>query len=185
MMMNSDDEDDDEDMPRFGVRAPIFAPTPPDSPPSSTAPSVIQRRAANIDTRLFTADEMAVLPEGLLDRQRQKQLAKKAKKKRAAAERTEGELMVGFLGMDVEEQIPEMDTDMGDAQRPSKKQMRKEKKKAQKAIERPSEAEMDAEARQEADFASFLHTVGGEFHAFRITDSSRRHGRRAIDYICI
>jgi nuclear GTP-binding protein len=165
MMSLSDDEDDDDednDMPRFGKRpAPI--PVAPDSPPLSVAPSITRRGPVTNAARLFTADELAVLPEGLLDRQRQKQLAKKAKKKRAAAGLTEAELMAGFVGMDVEEQDPEMDAEMGEAQRPSKKQMRKEKKKAQKVVQRPTEAEMDAEARQEADFASFLHTVGGEF----------------------
>ena len=158
---DEDDDDEDDDMPLFGKRpAPI--PVAPDSPPLSVAPSITRRGPVTNAARLFTADELAVLPEGLLDRQRQKQLAKKAKKKRAAAGLTEAELMAGFVGMDVEEQDPEMDAEMGEVQRPSKKQVRKEKKKAQK-VEKPApRIEVDPEAKREADFASFLQQVGDD-----------------------
>jgi len=122
------------------------------------SPTTIVRKApVDSKAKLFTQDELAVLPDGLLDRQRQKQLAKKAKKKRLAAGRTEDELMAGFLGMGVDEAEQAA---VIEVERPSKKAMRKEKKKAQKVVHRPTNAEMDAEARKEADFANFLQTVG-------------------------
>ena len=108
--------------------------------------------------KLFTPEELAVLPEGVLDRQKQKQLAKKAKKKRAVAERTEDELMFGFMDMGVEEPKKDQDADF----KPSKKTLRKQKKNP-KVVERPTEREMDEEARKEAEFAKFLANVRGEY----------------------
>lgn len=160
----SDDEDEGDDSPRFGAR-PLPVAVTPDSPPLSSAPTLQRRGTATNMAKMFTPEELALLPAGMLDRQKQKQLAKKAKKKRAAAGLTEAELMAGFVTMDVEE--PAGDEMEEDTPRLSKKQLAKEKmrkkKMAQKAIERPTDAEMDAEARKEADFASFLNTVGGEF----------------------
>lgn len=156
-MPDSDDEADDDE-PRRYVSRPLPIASTLQSPPLAAPGAIIRKAPLDSTAKLFTADEIAVLPEGLLDRQRQKQLAKKAKKKRLAAGKTEDELMAGFLDMGVEEQehIPFVEVE-----RPSKKALRKEKKKAQKVvINRPTDAEMDAEARKEADFASFLQTVG-------------------------
>lgn len=153
----SDDEDEEEDSRRY-ISRPLPIASTPQSPPLSVAPSIVRKAPLDSKAKLFTQDELAVLPDGLLDRQRQKQLAKKAKKKRLAAGKTEDELMAGFLGMGVdEEQAAAIEVE-----RPSKKALRKEKRKAQaqKVIHRPTDAEMDAEARREADFASFLQTVG-------------------------
>lgn len=158
-----DEEDDaDDESPRFGNR-PLPVATTPDSPPLSSTAPLTRKGPANNIARMYTAEELALLPPGLLHRQKQKQLAKKAKKKRAAAGLTEAELMAGFVTMDVEERAgDEMDEE---PVRLSKKQLLKEKKrkqKAQKVVERPTDAEMDAEARREADFANFLNTVGGK-----------------------
>lgn len=132
----------------------------------------LERRGPTTNpSRLFTAEELAVLPEGLLDRQKQKQLAKKAKKKRAAAERTEGELMASFIGMDVDEAAA--GADMGiEEPRLSKRQMKKQRlrdqmgKKRAAMIARPAaqpiDVEVDMEAKKEADFANFLAQVGGD-----------------------
>lgn len=160
----SDDEDDD-DMPRFGKR-PLPIVSMPQSPPLSAqtaSASLIRKQPTSNASRLFTADELAVLPDGLLDRQRQKQLAKKAKKKRMAAGKTENELMAGFLDMGVDEDLHAGIDVQVPVVRPTKKALRKEKKKAQK-VERPgaSEIEMDPEAKREADFASFLQQVGDD-----------------------
>ena len=162
----SDDEEDD-DAPRFGNR-PLPVASTPQSPPlsamSTTASSSLYRRQPVADAaRLFTADELAVLPDGLLDRQRQKQLAKKLKKKRMAAGQTENELMAGFLDMGVDEDLHAGIDVQVPVQRPTKKALRKEKKKAQK-IARPAEkeVEMDPEAKREAEFASFLQQVGDD-----------------------
>ena len=152
----SDDEDDEEDS-RHYVSRPLPIASIPQSPPLSLATTIVRKAPVDSKAKLFTQDELAVLPDGLLDRQRQKQLAKKAKKKRLAAGRTEDELMAGFLGMGVDEAEQAA---VIEVERPSKKAMRKEKKKAQKVVHRPTNAEMDAEARKEADFANFLQTVG-------------------------
>jgi nuclear GTP-binding protein len=130
------------------------------------------------DSKLFTPEELAVLPAGMLDRAKAKQLAKKAKKKRAAAGRTEDELMLGFMGMGVEEPEPRLSEDERDLapQRPSKKekrQMKKVKAKQQAAKSNPSapapaagmDVEEDAGMQKEADFAKFLSTMGGEWDA--------------------
>jgi len=160
-MPMSDDEDDD-DMPRFGNRPLPVASTPQSPPLSATASStLIRKQPAAHAARLFTADELAILPEGLLDRQRQKQLAKKAKKKRMAAGQTENELMAGFLDMGVDENL-HAGIDVPPATRPTKKELRKEKKKAQR-VEKPApRMEVDPEAKREADFASFLQQVGDD-----------------------
>ena len=160
-MPMSDDEDDD-DMPRFCNR-PLPVASTPQSPPLSatTSSSLIRKQPAAHAARLFTADELAILPEGLLDRQRQKQLAKKAKKKRMAAGQTENELMAGFLDMGVDENL-HAGIDVPPAARPTKKELRKEKKKAQR-VEKPApRMEVDPEAKREADFASFLQQVGDD-----------------------
>jgi len=152
----SDDEDEEDEPRRFASR-PLPIASTPQSPPLSAATTIVRKAPLDSTAKLFTPDELAVLPDGLLDRQRQKQLAKKAKKKRLAAGRTEDELMAGFLGMGVDEADQAVAIE---AERPSKKALRKEKKKAQKVVHRPTDAEMDAEARKEADFASFLQQVG-------------------------
>ncbi|GFZ42663.1 hypothetical protein JCM24511_00380 [Saitozyma sp. JCM 24511] len=136
--------------------------------------STLMPRAApaKTDSKLFTPEELAVLPAGMLDRAKAKQLAKKAKKKRAAAGRTEDELMLGFMGMGVEEPDPEpLSEDERDVvpQRPSKKekrQMKKVKAKQQAAksnapaLAASMDVEEDAGMQKEADFAKFLSTMG-------------------------
>lgn len=90
-----------------------------------------------------------MLPKDMLNRHRAKQQAKKAKKRRVASQRTEDELLLGFMGMGVEE--PES---VEPAPRP-------ERKKAKK-IAKPVQMEVDEDVRKEGDFANFLATMGGE-----------------------
>ncbi|ORX33638.1 P-loop containing nucleoside triphosphate hydrolase protein [Kockovaella imperatae] len=123
----------------------------------SMSPDLVHRQGAPIASKMFTAEELAMLPPSILDRQKSKSQAKKAKKRLAAAERTEGELMVGFMDMGIERQaidVPSL---------PSKKQkMRAKKAKAQaeRLRQLPSDREADEAARKEQDFAKFLSTVG-------------------------
>jgi nuclear GTP-binding protein len=156
--------DSEDDMPR-PIR-PLAALSRPSLPVATTlVPRNPQVAPSN---KLFTPEELAVLPEGMLGRQKQKQLAKKAKKKRAAAEQTEGELMLGFMGMGVEEpEAEDMEEDM-ETLRPSAKKIKRDKKKralAKTKIGQGKKVEtmdVDDDARKEADFASFLAGVGGE-----------------------
>ncbi|WVR03890.1 hypothetical protein IAU60_000889 [Kwoniella sp. DSM 27419] len=166
---DSDDESDDFRMPaaRPVAAAPAVAAQP--------LPVVYARQPAVQSTKLFTPDELAVLPEGVLDRQKAKQAAKKAKKRRAAAERTEGELMLGFMGMDVEEpeaNLEEIDdgviAGVGTVQSRKSKKEKKKVKKAQEAAQRRAGADadggmdMDDDQKKEADFANFLANMGAD-----------------------
>lgn len=108
------------------------------------------------DAKLFTPEELNVLPMAALNRQKLKQQAKKAKKRRVTAEKTEGELMLGFMGMGVEEPEPEP---VESAPRLSIRKMKKAKKQAEKPV---VAMEVDDESRKVADFANLLSTMGGE-----------------------
>lgn len=145
--------------------------------PSPAAPQPISSNALHFpaqpqtaqSTRLFTAEELAVLPAGLLDRKKAKSLAKKVKKRRAAVERTEGELMAGFMDMDMDEPEArkEMEMEMPAFEQKSKKDKRKAKKETQAKQRKEmtkvvAEMEIDEDARKEAEFASFLANMGGE-----------------------
>ncbi|EAL21569.1 hypothetical protein CNBC6070 [Cryptococcus deneoformans B-3501A] len=119
--------------------------------------------------RLFTAEELAVLPSGLLDRKKVKSLAKKAKKRRAAVERTEGELMAGFMDMDMDEPGAREETEvqMPAFEQKSKKDKRKEKKETQAKQRKEmtkvvAEMEIDEDARKEAEFANFLANMNAD-----------------------
>lgn len=110
-----------------------------------------------------------MLPAGLLDRKKAKSLAKKAKKRRAAVERTEGELMAGFMDMDMDEPEArkEMEMEMPAFEQKSKKDKRKAKKETQAKQRKEmtkvvAEMDIDEDARKEAEFASFLANMGGE-----------------------
>jgi hypothetical protein len=123
---------------------------------------------------LFTKEELAVLSPGVIDRAKLKSQAKKAKKRQMAQAKTEGELMYGMMGMDVEPQEPQISNE----QKISNRQLRKEKKKARDArvraeaqgVTKPKastgdmelDGEVDIDQKKEADFAAFLANVGGE-----------------------
>lgn len=110
-------------------------------------------RAAADPARLFTADELAFAPQTSMQRQRAKKAEKKAKKRRAAAEQTEGELLLGFMDMDVEEGE--------EAVEPVKTaKQKREERKAKKPRGEP--APVDEEKQKEDDFAKFLATMGAE-----------------------
>ena len=113
--------------------------------------------AADPNAKLFTSEELAVLPADVLGRQRLKQQAKKAKKRRAAMEKTEDELMFGFMGMAVEAPLAAKDDDIP-------RVIRKKVKKARKVIQlrQVIAMETDDESRKEAEFANFLSNMGGE-----------------------
>lgn len=203
MMPDSDDEsaesediDDDDNFPTRGPTSHRDA-LPPASSSSlnpfatsstavSTTGSYMPLKAAADAARLFTREEMANLPPSVIDRQKLKQQAKKAKKRKVAAEKTEGELMYGFMGMDVQEQEPVAELDDEAIRRISSgKKARREKKKA-RAAGRPVPSKgaqgraqksqngmemegedgggmmLDEDAKKEADFANFLANVGGE-----------------------
>lgn len=143
-------------------------PLRPSQPISSAAttsalavPLIPRHITSNSDTKLFTPEELATLPVGVLDRQKLKQQAKKAKRRRAEVEKTEGDLMLGFMDIGIGEREIEPELDLV---RPSARKIKKAKKAAAKArqMQRPSEMEVDEEAKKEADFASFLANVGGQ-----------------------
>ncbi|WVQ78714.1 hypothetical protein IAT38_000801 [Cryptococcus sp. DSM 104549] len=121
-------------------------------------------------TRLFTQEELAVLPSNLLDRNKLKSQAKKAKKRRAAAERTEGELMAGFIDMDMDEPEAMVEELPSVPEQRSKKEKRKEKKAAESNARREQrreeaeaqEMEMDEDAKKEKEFANFLANMGAD-----------------------
>ena len=148
------------------------------NPASVSAFMPVPARPTADPTKLFMPEELALLPP-TLDRQKQKAQAKKAKKRRAAAERTEGELLLGFMGMDVDEEMYNEPPP-----RPSGKKARQEKKAAAAAAKRAAAPTMqvDTEAQKEADFAKFLSNMGGEFCLLlsKLT-CSRRLGRGAVD----
>ena len=87
-----------------------------------------------------------------------------------AQAKTEGELMYGMMGMDVEPQEP---IDISEA-KVSARQLKKDKKKARDArlkqemlaakapAKDAGEMELDVDQKKEADFAAFLANVGGE-----------------------
>lgn len=147
-MLDSDESDGEELDDNFPTRGPTFdsfrtIPTP--SAPASSS-------------RLFTREEIAVLPPTLLDRQKLNKQAKKAKKRKAAAQRTEGELMYGLMGMGVEEQAPIAEFDENALREKPGKRLKKD----QKRRPQPAAMEIDEEAKKEADFAKFLANVGGK-----------------------
>ncbi|TXT05739.1 uncharacterized protein COLE_07059 [Cutaneotrichosporon oleaginosum] len=109
-------------------------------------------RAVADPTRLFTAEERAGLPALATDKRKAKKEAKKAKKRRAAAEQTEGELLLGFMGMDVDE---------GQAYDAEPRQVRsaKQRRVEKKTVVKPKKP-VDIEAAKERDFASFLAAMG-------------------------
>nr|ODO02467.1 nuclear GTP-binding protein [Cryptococcus depauperatus CBS 7855] len=167
-LMHSDSElDDDSD-----AGSDSFRPLPPPNtlrPQPSAVPLRYpnQPQTAQIN-KMFTPEELAVLGPGLIDRKKQKNEAKKAKKQRAAIKRTEGELMAGFLEMDMDEREAQEETHVvsKEPQR-SKKEKRREKKQVEVQLRREAkkadaEMEIDNETRKEADFANFLANIGGE-----------------------
>lgn len=126
---NSDDEGD------FGFQPPSLPqPSTLPSHPStasfgfpSTASTTSSSRPNLNPTKLFTSEELSILPSGVLDRQKAKQAAKKAKKRQMEKERTEGELMNGILGMEVEQTEPIVLAQ----ERKNKKERKREKRKAE------------------------------------------------------
>lgn len=169
--MDSEDESDaDSDASDSFRPRTTLGPSPAASQPiSSNALHFPAQPQTAQSTRLFTAEELAVLPAGLLDRKKAKSLAKKAKKRRAAVERTEGELMAGFMDMDMDEPEArkEMEMEMPAFEQKSKKDKRKAKKETQAKQRKEmtkvvAEMEIDEDARKEAEFASFLANMGGE-----------------------
>lgn len=170
--MDSEEESDAESDASDSFQPRVTFPSPatfqPISSNSLQFPAQPQTAQAH---KLFTTEELAVLPAGVLDRKKAKSLAKKAKKRRAAVERTEGELMAGFMDMDMEEpearEEMEMQMQMPTFEQKSKKDKRKAKKETQakqrkETTKMVAEMEIDEDARKEAEFASFLANMGGE-----------------------
>ncbi len=160
----------DERAPGF-VRPSTMTPMSEDDAPQNTFPTLpITQSVAPLpnrhgpptgDTKLFTPEELTVLPSDLLNRNKLKQLAKKAKKRRMETERTEAELMLGFMGMGVEEPHTELE-DI--APRISHRQLKKAKRRGAKPVVlKPAVMEVDEELSKEADFANFLANMGGEW----------------------
>lgn len=116
----------------------------------------------------------------MLDRQKAKQAAKKAKKRQMEREKTEGELMFGMLGMDVEGKAGELVP--GTVERKNKKERKREKRRAElearkwagtyeapkKEKKAPAagmlvdDTEVDMEKQKEAEFERFLQGVGAD-----------------------
>lgn len=167
----SDDERDNDDI----IGRPARPPVPPISQPgpSSISPATTTPLRRGTHNPLFTKEELAVLSPGVIDRSKLKQQAKKAKKRQMAQAKTEGELMYGMMGMDVEPQEP---IDISEA-KVSARQLKKDKKRARDsrlkqemlAARAPAKdagsMELDVDQKKEADFAAFLANVGGEFIA--------------------
>ena len=165
-------DDDDEDIIGRPARPPVPLNTQPG--PSSISPATtIPLRRGTTHNPLFTKEELAVLSPGVIDRSKLKQQAKKAKKRQMAQAKTEGELMYGMMGMDVEHQEP---LDISNEAKISARQLKKDKKRAREArskqelqaakAQKPRDTgamEMDMDHKKEADFAAFLANVGGEF----------------------
>jgi nuclear GTP-binding protein len=172
-MDNSDSDmsdDDDDDNTARPTRPPVPLYTQP-GPSSQSSASIVPLRRGNHNP-LFTKEELAVLSPGVIDRSKLKQQAKKAKKRQMAQAKTEGELMYGMMGMDVEHQEP---LDISNEAKVSARQLKKDKKRARdaklrqemqaaKAQARPVDGgmELDVDQKKEADFAAFLANVGGE-----------------------
>lgn len=170
-MDNSDSEmsdNDDEEIIGRPTRPPVPLNTQPG--PSSQSPALPMPLKRGNHNPLFTKEELAVLSPGVIDRAKLKQQAKKAKKRQQAQAKTEGELMYGMMGMDVEHQEP---ISISEA-KVSARQLKKDKKRArdakmrqemQAAKAQKSDAggmELDEDQKKEADFAAFLANVGGE-----------------------
>nr|XP_018264610.1 nuclear GTP-binding protein [Kwoniella dejecticola CBS 10117]OBR86768.1 nuclear GTP-binding protein [Kwoniella dejecticola CBS 10117] len=172
---DSEEDDSDAESSTFRPPAPTFASS------SSTASAqihqpLVPRQPIAQANKLFSAEELAVLPAGMLDRSKAKAALKKAKKRKAAVERTEGELMLGFMDMDVEEPsaaLEEIGTESESVpqrsvlSKKSKKEKRKEKKskemeqrRAQRGME--MDEDMDEDDKKEKDFASFLANMGAD-----------------------
>jgi len=75
-----------------------------------------------------------------------------------ATEKTQDELMLGSMGIGMDEPEPELEES---GLRVTTKKM----KKAMKKIVKPTAMEVDEEVQKEADFANFLATMGGESFA--------------------
>ena len=134
--------------------------------------SVTSKAASKLSTaRLFTSEELAMLPPSVLNRQRTKAQARKAKKRQAAAERTEGELMIDFMDMGLERRAVDQYA------LPSKKQKAKAKKardQAERIRALPSDREADDQTLKELEFAKFLSNVGvGTCHSENSDCASR------------
>lgn len=175
----SDDGVDDDDDDIIGRPRPVASATTASTstyvPPPPVYTNALQRPAGISLNPMFTKEELAVMPAGVIDRAKLKHQAKKAKKRQAAKEKTEGELMYGMMGMDVEHQDP---VEYVPPPRLSAKQMRKEKQRARAAREKQQQAatrpvapaaggmelDEDPDRKKEADFANFLAGVGGESH---------------------
>ncbi|ODN97413.1 nuclear GTP-binding protein [Cryptococcus wingfieldii CBS 7118] len=176
--VDSSDEESDADSDDSSFRPrPRVLPTATTVEPAAAAAAVapalrypVQPSHAQAN-KLFTPEELLVLPPSLSGKKAKKD-AKKAKKRKAAVERTEGELMAGFMEMDMEEQRDDdgagLSTVSGLNQR-SKKDKRREKKEAQdkqrreqKKAQEEMEVEANPEIRQEADLANFLANMGAE-----------------------
>ena len=134
---------------------------------TSTTPSA--QGAVSDHTKLFTPEELSVLPAGLLDRHKLKQQTKKAKKRRQAAERTEGDLMLDFMGMVVEEPVPDNQTRAKLSSRSVKKAKKAKKANNEAKLNKALDMEVDEDIRKERDFANFLATIGGEHHPIILT----------------
>lgn len=184
----SGDSESDSEAGDFGFRPPSArrppAPAPaapaiggfnfpgPTSSAASTASFAPSRPAIN-PNKLFTPEELSLLPSGVLDRQKAKQAAKKARKRQVERDRTEGELMYGMLGMDVEGQASRL-VPMP-MERKNKKERRREKRRAElearkwagthgvpQAAAAGQGGEVDMEKQKEADFERFLQGVGAD-----------------------
>ncbi|KAL1410362.1 nuclear GTP-binding protein nug1 [Vanrija albida] len=169
------DSDDDmgsepEDEPDSPVLRPMPTPRFPAPQQQAIAAAYMPAPAQRVadPARLFTSAELAHAPA--LDRARQKAAAKKAKKRQAIAEKTEAELLGGFIGMDMDNGA--MYNDDAAPTIKTAKQKREDKKAAAKARAQAAQsarapaAEMEleggAETKKEADFASFLASMGAE-----------------------
>ena len=142
----------DDDSPYTSVPAPANFPQQ-----TRPVPLASRQPPAMTATRLFTSEELAVLPIDMLDRQKLKRQAKKAKKRFIATQKTEAELMLGFIGMDVEESESDLEES---APRIPVRKAKKAKKKASKS----TPMEVDEELRKEADFAESLATIRASGH---------------------
>lgn len=162
-------------------------------PPVQYSPQLVQntfaltsRTAPAHPSKLFTAEELAVLPaDSIFERQRMKQAAKKAKKRKAEAEKTEGELTFGLLGVGLSEEDHDGLEDRLEDGRTFVKRSKKEKMKAAKLRKKMAEKaasnaggmemEVDEDIKKEQDFAKFLAGVGGEFFAFCLYETGLSH----------
>jgi len=163
----SDDDEDDIRRPSRPLPVASSAYTDP-SPGEPSTLDPLKRRSTH--NPLFTKEELAILPASVVDRAKLKNQAKKAKKRQMAQAKTEGELMYGMMGMDVEPQAP------AQVEQPkiSNRQLRKMQKRARDARARAETQgvpkakasaggmEVDGDRKKEADFAAFLANVGGE-----------------------